>query len=218
MYPAGITMKNRDAKGWAPSHRPYRTGGRRVAPAKENQDPDEDLSKLSGKVRLTVGRLRGAGGSGQVDLHEYLRFSLKDALQRSASKVVELFKQWDADGEVDRATLRERAFNFRWATHDHDVMPLTAADMDVPVADAITDALRDYLAPGLLNYGPAEGLPAFLEAAAAQPRRRIGHLGCWYEPHGGWGCVRRPCAAANGFLEWLLCFRVLFEGFGHYAD
>ena len=52
---------------------------------------------------------------------------------------------------------------------------------------------------------------ASLEAAAAQPRRRIGHLGCWYEPHGGWGCVRRPCAAANGFLEWLLCFRVLFE-------
>ena len=52
---------------------------------------------------------------------------------------------------------------------------------------------------------------ASLEAAAAQPRRRIGHLGCCYEPHGGWGCVRRPCAAANGFLEWLLCFRVLFE-------
>ena len=23
--------------------------------------------------------------------------------------------------------------------------------------------------------------------------------------------MRRPCAAANGFLEWLLCFRVLFE-------
>ena len=46
---------------------------------------------------------------------------------------------------------------------------------------------------------------ASLEAAAAQPRRRIGHLGCWYEPHGGWGCVRRPCAAANGFLEWILC-------------
>ena len=48
-----------------------------------------------------------AGGSGQVDMGEYLRFSLKDALQRSANKVVELFKQWDADGagEVQRSSL-----------------------------------------------------------------------------------------------------------------
>ena len=36
-------------------------------------------------------------GNGQVDLNEYIRFSLCDALQRSSQRVLDLFKQWDED-------------------------------------------------------------------------------------------------------------------------
>lgn len=72
-----------------------------------------------------------------------------------------------SDAAVDRAVLRERAFNFRWATLDADVIPLTAADPDFPVAAVITDAVRRYLAPGYLSYGPAEGLPLLRDVASA---------------------------------------------------
>ena len=81
----------------------------------------------------------------------------------------------------------------------------------MPHADGAARGAVDPRRPRGATGGRGSLASASLEAAAAQPRRRIGHLGCWYEPHFGWGCVRRPCAAANGFLEWLLCFRVLFE-------
>lgn len=66
----------------------------------------------------------------------------------------------------DFATLRERAFNLRWATTDPDVIPLTAADPDLPVAPVVTRAITDYVARPHLNYGPACGLPAFRRAIA----------------------------------------------------
>ena len=82
---------------------------------------------------------------------------------------------WFDDSQVDRATLRRRAYNHRWAVHPPDVIPLTAADLDFPVAEAITDAIRTYVEPGLLSYGPPEGLPEFLEVGADHLRSR-GHL------------------------------------------
>ena len=39
-----------------------------------------------------------ADGSGKVDLAEYLVWSLRDSLQRSSDRVVDLFKKWDEDG------------------------------------------------------------------------------------------------------------------------
>ena len=41
--------------------------------------------------------------SGKIDMHEYLQWSLKDALARSSARVVDLFKAWDEDksGTVD---------------------------------------------------------------------------------------------------------------------
>ncbi len=60
--------------------------------------------------------------------------------------------------------LKKRAFNYRWAAVEEDVIPLTAADPDFPVAPQILDAIRDYIAPGILSYGPAEGLIEFREA------------------------------------------------------
>ena len=68
------------------------------------------------------------------------------------------------DESVDLSTLRARAFNFRWAVHDQGVIPLTAADPDFPIASEIRGAMQEYIASGYMSYGPAAGLPDFLEA------------------------------------------------------
>ena len=39
-----------------------------------------------------------ADGSGKVDMSEYLRFSLRDALARSSTRVIDLMRDWDEDG------------------------------------------------------------------------------------------------------------------------
>ena len=36
--------------------------------------------------------------SGKVDMQEYIQFSLRDALARSATRVLDLFREWDEDG------------------------------------------------------------------------------------------------------------------------
>ena len=43
-------------------------------------------------------------GSGTIDMHEFLQWSLKDSLQRSSDRVVDIFKKWDEDksGSVDK--------------------------------------------------------------------------------------------------------------------
>lgn len=66
----------------------------------------------------------------------------------------------------DFTALRERAFNLRWATVEPDVIPLTAADPDLPVAREVTDAIARYVAKPHLSYGPPLGLPAFRDAVA----------------------------------------------------
>lgn len=62
--------------------------------------------------------------------------------------------------------LRERAFNLRWASHPHDVIPLTAADPDFPCAPAIAEALCKYTKDRYFSYAPAEGALFFREAVA----------------------------------------------------
>ena len=49
-----------------------------------------------------------ADGSGKVDMSEYLRFSLREALLRSQTRVVDLFRQWDEDdsGTIDKKEFR----------------------------------------------------------------------------------------------------------------
>ncbi len=78
------------------------------------------------------------------------------------------------DHQVDLGLLRERAFNFRWATLPQDTIPLTAADPDFPVAREIREALEEYLAGGYLCYGPAGGLPSFRESTARHYQERRG--------------------------------------------
>ena len=71
-----------------------------------------------------------ADGSGTVDMSEYLRWSLRDALARSAERVMDLFRSWDLDrsGTVDKE-------EFHWAV----------CALGVEVARADTDAVFDSL-------------------------------------------------------------------------
>ena len=66
-----------------------------------------------------------ADGSGLVDIQEYVRFSLRDALARSASRVIDLFRQWDEDGsgEIDKAEFRQaiRAMGFDFIAGDNEI-------------------------------------------------------------------------------------------------
>ncbi len=71
-----------------------------------------------------------------------------------------------SDEAVRLDLLRQRAFNLRWAQQPADVIPLTAADPDFPVCEAIREELVRYVRDGVLSYGPAEGLPAFRESVA----------------------------------------------------
>lgn len=68
---------------------------------------------------------------------------------------------------VDLVTLRERAYNLRWAEVDSNVIPLTAADPDFPCAPAISEAIITYSQKRYFNYGPPLGLPFFKESVSA---------------------------------------------------
>ena len=76
--------------------------------------------------------------------------------------------------KINLSVLKQRAYNLRWATQDPDVIPLTAADSDFPVAQGIIDGIRDYIQPGYLSYGPSAGLPEFREVAAQTLNQRQG--------------------------------------------
>ena len=78
-----------------------------------------------------------------------------------------------SDDKVNLQTLRDRAFNFRWATLPEDVIPLTAADSDFPMAEEISDAMQDYVRTGYLPYGPPGGLPVFRDAVAQYYRAKF---------------------------------------------
>ena len=66
-----------------------------------------------------------ADGSGKVDLHEYVRWSLRDALGRSSSRVIDLFKQWDDDGsgEIDKKEFRRaiKSMGFDFFANDSEI-------------------------------------------------------------------------------------------------
>ncbi len=80
-----------------------------------------------------------------------------------------------ANENVPLDTLRERAYNFRWAETDKDVIPLTAADPDFAVAKEIRQAVADYAQSGVFSYGPHQGLPEFKQALALSMSSRRGY-------------------------------------------
>jgi len=79
-------------------------------------------------------------GSGKVDMSEYLQWSLKDALMRSSSRVVDLFRAWDEDGS---GTIDKKEFGKAVRSLGFDV---GQAD-----TDAVFDSLDDDKS-GMLEY------------------------------------------------------------------
>lgn len=61
-----------------------------------------------------------------------------------------------ADDAVDLATLRQRAYNYRWAVQSPGVISLTAADPDFPVCVEIIAAVQRHLGAGYVPYGPSD--------------------------------------------------------------
>ena len=65
-------------------------------------------------------------------MHEYIQWSLKDALMRSSSRAVDIFRAWDEDrsGQIDKKEFRKaiRALGY---------------DVPGPDADAVFDSLDD---------------------------------------------------------------------------
>ena len=64
-------------------------------------------------------------GSGKIHLHEYIRWSLRDALSRSATRVMDLFRVWDEDGSglIDKVEFRRaiRALGFDFFMHSNEI-------------------------------------------------------------------------------------------------
>src|ERR1700682_340748 len=88
-----------------------------------------------------------------------------------------------SDNNVPLDLLRERAFNLRWAQQPADVIPLTAADPDFPICQAIQEHLIRYVREGVMSYAPPEGLPHF-----ARPLP----IGCG--PRATWNVRPRKCS------------------------
>jgi len=78
--------------------------------------------------------------SGKVDMHEYLHWSLRDALMRSSSRVVDLFRAWDEDGN---GTIDKKEFG--------KAVRSLGFDVDRSDTDAVFDSLDDDNS-GLLEY------------------------------------------------------------------
>lgn len=76
--------------------------------------------------------------------------------------------------EINLEILRKRAHNGRWAVSPNDVIPLTAADPDFPVAPEIIAGINDYLQHGYLSYGPFSGLEEFKNSIANHYNLRKG--------------------------------------------
>jgi hypothetical protein len=75
-----------------------------------------------------------------------------------------------ADDVVDLATLRQRAYNYRWAVQPPGVIPLTPADPDFPVCEEIIAAVQRHLGAGYVPYGPPRGCLG----SGASRRKRCG--------------------------------------------
>ena len=85
---------------------------------------------------------------------------------------------------IDLPILRKRAYNLRWATVPGDVIPLTAADPDMPCAPQIAEAIARFAGQRYFCYGAPEGMPEFRESMAAyfQSRRQIPASAGWIFP------------------------------------
>lgn len=70
-------------------------------------------------------RLLDVTGSGRIEKHEYLRFSMRDALARSVTKISEIFQRWDEDGN---GTVDEKEFRRAILTLGFSDVPVQQID------------------------------------------------------------------------------------------
>lgn len=85
---------------------------------------------------------------------------------------------------IDLPILRKRAYNLRWATVPADVIPLTAADPDMPCAPQIAEAIARFAGERYFSYGAPEGMAEFRESMATyfQTKRQIPASPAWIFP------------------------------------
>jgi len=76
-----------------------------------------------------------------------------------------------SDDSVNLEILRKRAKN-RWAALPRDVIPLTAADPDFPVAPEIKAAIAERAQEGVFSYGESQGDGDFRKVIAETVRDR----------------------------------------------
>ncbi|MDR1794150.1 MAG: pyridoxal phosphate-dependent aminotransferase [Erysipelotrichaceae bacterium] len=74
--------------------------------------------------------------------------------------------------DIDLKTLKERAFNYRWAEVPDGHIPLTAADSDFPPAKEIREDLIAYIEKGYFCYTPKTGLSSVKTAVAKALKER----------------------------------------------
>ena len=71
---------------------------------REREMGDHDDAEIAARFKAL-----DSDGSGKVDMNEYILFTLRDALSRSAQKVIDLLKSWDDDGSGTVRPLRRVA-------------------------------------------------------------------------------------------------------------
>lgn len=107
------------------------------------------------------------------------------------------------DDRVDPTLLRQGS-PLRWGAVDADVIPLTAAEIDFPVADEIVEAVREYGARAVFGYGSTVGSMS-LRAAASDVLRERHAVTCAPEQivvtlgtaGGIWAVVRALCGPGD---------------------
>ena len=64
-----------------------------------------------------------ADGNGSIDASEFIKFALRDALQRSSARVVDLLTAWDTDGsgEIDKIEFRRAINHFGFDALDEEI-------------------------------------------------------------------------------------------------
>jgi aspartate/methionine/tyrosine aminotransferase len=67
---------------------------------------------------------------------------------------------------ISRSFLSQYAYNLRWAELPADIIPLTAADWDIPFDEHIRLRINQFLLNGGVPYGNSTGIPEFKEALA----------------------------------------------------
>jgi aspartate/methionine/tyrosine aminotransferase/2-polyprenyl-6-methoxyphenol hydroxylase-like FAD-dependent oxidoreductase len=136
-----------------------------------------DVSPGAGGAAM---RALDLNGDGRVSTDELRGALTRDEAPASVTRIVHDLvpasnddgDPWFAHHRVDLGLLRQRSYNYRWAEQAPGVIPLSAADLDLPIAEPIVEAIQRYVAGGIFPYGPAEGLPELRAAAASHLRAR----------------------------------------------